>query len=304
MKNINLTLVVLAIFVACIHARYTFNSGSQLSLVRLLSSNSDSDPKLKEGVINWIKDQIDPELLKTWYGLSISERMCIQRGLILAKEQIEEEHPTEAMEFIENYCSSAADAAKKLYQGLREYAKKIKSWSESFSEDMPESIQVPMEKISKRSKWLSLSKDKDHQEENLYHIFEALEEILDAPEEDREVLARKHSFLAPFVTGNLHSDSIKIVQAFKKIARKETFENSIEFAKALKNWLKVTKIELMDYFETRTRPETNLPDDIDRKFTEETGMLYDIVYAAYAAPFSALVEMDISAEVESNEDFE
>uniref|UniRef100_A0A914EA42 Uncharacterized protein n=1 Tax=Acrobeloides nanus TaxID=290746 RepID=A0A914EA42_9BILA len=297
------SLVVLAIFVACIHARYTFNSGSQLSLVRLLSSNSNSDPKLKEGVINWVKDQIDPELIKTWYGLSSNERTCIQRGLILAKEQIEEEHPTEAMEFIENYCSSAADAAKKLYQGLREYAKKIKSWSENFMEDMPESIRVPMEKINKRSKWLSLSKDKDQKDENLYQIFDALEQILNAPEEDREVLANKHAFMAPFVTGNLHSDSIKIVQAVKKIARKETL-NSIELAKALKNWLKVTKIELMDYFETRTRPETNLPDDIDRQFTEEMGMLYDIFYAAYAAPFSALVELDISAEAESNDDFE
>jgi len=304
MKIVNLTLVVLAIFVACIHARYTFNSGSQLSLVRLLSSNSNSDPKLKEGVLNWIKDQIDPELIKTWYGLSSNERTCIQRGLILAKEQIEEQHPTEAMEFIENYCPSAADAAKKLYQGLREYAKKLKSWGENFSEDMPESIRMPMEKINKRSKWLSLSNDKSHEGENMYHIFDALEEILNAPEEDREVLAKKHSFLAPFVTGNLHSDSIKIVQVFKKITRKETPENTIEFAKALKNWLKVTKTELMDYFETRTRPETNLPDDIDRKFTQEMGMLYDMVYAAYAAPFSALFELDFSAEAESNDDFE
>uniref|UniRef100_A0A914EB81 Uncharacterized protein n=1 Tax=Acrobeloides nanus TaxID=290746 RepID=A0A914EB81_9BILA len=304
MKIVSLTLVVLAIFVACIHARYTFNSGSQLSLLRSLSSNSNSDPKLKEGVINWIKDQFDQELVKTWYGLSTTERMCIQRGLVLAKKQIEEQHPTEAMEFIENYCPSAADAAKKLYQGLREYVKKVKSWSESFLEDMPESIRVPMEKINKRSKWLTLSNDKDHEDENLYQIFDAFDEILNAPEEDREVLANKHAFLAPFVTGNLHSDSIKIVQAFKKIARKETFENSVEFAKALKNWLKVTKIELMDYFESRTRPETNLPDDIDRKFTEEIGMLYDIVYAMYAAPFSTLFERDISAEVESNDDFE
>ena len=73
--------------------------------------------------------------------------MCVQRGLILAKEQIEEEHPTEAMEFIENYCSSAADAAKKLYQGLREYAKKVKLWGENFLVDIPESIRVPMEKV-------------------------------------------------------------------------------------------------------------------------------------------------------------
>uniref|UniRef100_A0A914EAI1 Uncharacterized protein n=1 Tax=Acrobeloides nanus TaxID=290746 RepID=A0A914EAI1_9BILA len=101
--------------------------------------------------------------------------------------------------------------------------------------------------------------------------------------------------------GNLHSDSIKIVQAFKKIVRKGTFKNSLEFARALKNWLKVTKIELMDYFESRTRPETNLPDDIDRKLTEEMGMLYDIFYATYAEPFSALVEMDISVDAESED---
>ena len=79
--------------------------------------------------------------------MSTDDRACIQRGLILAKEQIDEDHPTEAMEFIENYCPSAADAAKKLYQGLREYAKKVKSWGDNFMEDMPESIRVQMEEV-------------------------------------------------------------------------------------------------------------------------------------------------------------
>uniref|UniRef100_A0A914CD29 Uncharacterized protein n=1 Tax=Acrobeloides nanus TaxID=290746 RepID=A0A914CD29_9BILA len=300
MKILSATLVVLTIYVACIHARYTYNSGSQLSLdnVHTQTANTKSDPKLKEGVVNWIKDQFDPELVKIWYESSISQQTCIQRGLTFAIGQIEEQNSTKEMEFIENYCPSDADAVEKFFRVLRKYIKKAKERNENFLKDMPDSIRVPIEKINKRCKWLALSTNKEDQYENYYQISDAYEEILIAPEADRKVLAKENKFLAPFVTGNLRSETLQIIQALKKIFRKESIENKMEVIKALKTLIRGIKIGLMDYFESYTRSETNLPEDIDRQFTRDIGNFYDINYDFYAA---FLYELDTSVEAASNQ---
>jgi hypothetical protein len=100
--------------------------------------------------------------------------------------------------------------------------------------------------------------------------------------------------------GNLRDDSLKIAHAMKKFVKDNDIENSRGYLKAVRNWMKETKAELMAYFESRPRPENQLPADIDRQFNSEMGMLYDLIYTAYA-PFVRLYDMDVLDELESNE---
>lgn len=43
-----------------------------------------------------------------------------------------------------------------------------------------------------------------------YVYFDAIEEILNAPEADREVVARKYTFLAPYLTGKVPISSYSV----------------------------------------------------------------------------------------------
>lgn len=64
MKSLVLIFGVVCIFGVCVQARYTFNQDSRndpMVILRMLSmGTSKPDPKLKEGVINWIKGR-NPE---------------------------------------------------------------------------------------------------------------------------------------------------------------------------------------------------------------------------------------------------
>lgn len=55
--------------------------------------------------------------------------------------------------------------------------------------------------MSKRLKWIAIAKDDKATSSSIHQFSQAVEDLLNAPKEDREILARKHSFLAPFVTG-------------------------------------------------------------------------------------------------------
>lgn len=79
--------------------------------------------------------------------MTFTEKACFQRGLELIRDKLVDEGPDEAMEFIEQFCPSAADKALKLYTGLREYANKMKKWSGEFMIGLPETITEPMEKV-------------------------------------------------------------------------------------------------------------------------------------------------------------
>lgn len=87
----------------------------------------------------------------------------------------------------------------------------------------------------------------------------------------------------------------------KKFVKDNDIENNTGYLKAVRNWMKETKAELMAYFESRPRSENQLPADIDRQFNSEMGMLYDLIYTAYADPFVRLYDMDVLDELESNE---
>uniref|UniRef100_A0A914EIH9 Uncharacterized protein n=1 Tax=Acrobeloides nanus TaxID=290746 RepID=A0A914EIH9_9BILA len=149
--------LIIAIFVVSSYARFIFNSGFKLPWSHLVSNNlisnnrfksDNSDPKFKEGVVNWLKDQIDPEIIKTYYGLSLNDRTCIQGSLMMVTDKLDEKRPEAAMEFIENLCPSASSASEKIYDGLHEIYKKMENWSETFLDDMPDSIRVAAEKVN------------------------------------------------------------------------------------------------------------------------------------------------------------
>jgi hypothetical protein len=89
-------------------------------MISLFSNAPKSDPKLKEGIVNWVKDQFDPEMLKTWYGLSVSERMCLNSGMMLSdlftkkKTEFPEKLPADVHDFVQRYCPQVVAKAEAL----------------------------------------------------------------------------------------------------------------------------------------------------------------------------------------------
>uniref|UniRef100_A0A914CQN0 Uncharacterized protein n=1 Tax=Acrobeloides nanus TaxID=290746 RepID=A0A914CQN0_9BILA len=178
-------ILVASIFVSCGYARYI--------------SSPKSDPKLKDGVINWIKDQIDPELVKTYYELSESDQSCVGNTITYPKigidgEIVEQDIDMESFNAWWSGCrSTPIGSVKKISHGIFEHAKKIGEWHKNFLVGLPDSIKEPFEKDEFNKSGLL----RNHS----YEIVDAIEEVLNAPEGDRTTLANKHAFLAPFVSG-------------------------------------------------------------------------------------------------------
>jgi len=282
-------------------ARYIdpgYQSVNRYSLIRLLTTAPKSDPELKEGVISWVKDQLDPELLKTWYGLSVGERLCVQSAVTMIKppkgenQELPEKLPQEVVDFIENLCPSVLDQTEDLYAAIRKFAYTVKEWHDNFMKDLPESIRAPMEKIRRLSKTIKKTTTEEDFKQLAYETFSTIEEILTASEEDREVLAGKHEIMAPFVTGNLRDDTLKFIETLKTDVREATAENEAETTAAFKRLLTAIKADLLSYFKSRPRTATKLPENIDRELTTELSIVYDVAYAAGAQAVNDLLEVE------------
>jgi hypothetical protein len=158
----------------------------------------------------------------------------------------------------------------------------------SINNDLPKSISDPVKRIG--SKMFSRYQNKADHDESVYEVFDALEEILNAPEADRRVLVEKHPFLNEFLIGNLREDSLKVAEAMKKVSSNDTIENEVEVAQTLNRLYNDAKTDLLNYFENR-KPVHTLPENVDKQVTEELDFYYDMAYAAGAQIFKGLVDL-------------
>uniref|UniRef100_A0A914C0Q9 Uncharacterized protein n=1 Tax=Acrobeloides nanus TaxID=290746 RepID=A0A914C0Q9_9BILA len=228
------------------------------------------DQKFKE-------DQFDPDIVKIYFKLTEKERQCFFNGSRLVKETIAEKGFDKAMEFVDNYCPSIHDNAEILYSWLQNFAKKTSDFFLNFHVGLPESIQAPLMKIGNVSKWMDMDENDEYEDQNIFEIYKVLDQILNASEEDRNALAKKHPFMAPFVIGKLRADSIIIVRNVIIMYKNESSENSnlFEAAEAFENWFVGLKQELLEYFNTRQRPDKVLKGGMDRLITIVLGQFYD-----------------------------
>lgn len=95
----------------------------------------------------------------------------------------------------------------------------------------------------------------------------------------------------PKISGNLHDEALTAAQAMKENAAGETVHNARAAASALRKLLSEVKSELLAYFKSREKSQTQLPTSINEQFTRELGMVYDIVYGSYAQSFQWLWDM-------------
>lgn len=57
--------------------------------------------------------------------------------------------------------------------------------------------------MGKLSKWIAVDENDEYEDQNVLEIYDVLDQNLNATEENRDALAKKHPFMAPFVTGTL-----------------------------------------------------------------------------------------------------
>uniref|UniRef100_A0A914BV61 Uncharacterized protein n=1 Tax=Acrobeloides nanus TaxID=290746 RepID=A0A914BV61_9BILA len=236
--------------------------------IRSLVNDFLRDKQMKNSVITWIKDQIDPEHAKTYLKMSETDQECLLNGIKIMKSKMKlaisefnidhEILLDAAMEFVEKYCPKIYDKSHAIYSWYLHWIKEILDFMKDFNSELPASIQAHFTKL-----WeISEDENDDHEEQNILLTYDALYQILNFLEFDRVTLGKKHPFLAPFVTGRLYNSSFMMVKAVKHYLEHGEFENE-EF------------IDFLDAMEIWQRPEKVMTESLDRIFTIALGQLYD-----------------------------